>query len=184
MLKAAGVEFDVVPADIDEAAVRDVFTANNSAADPTDIALVLASTKAETVANAHPGALVIGGDQILAMDGALFDKPTDMSGAAKRLLTLRGCTHQLHAGVVLALNGDVVWSASDVAHLTMREFSAGFVGRHLAQVGETALESVGAYQLEARGVQLFDKIDGDFFTILGMPLLPLLQELRRRGCVE
>ena len=187
LLEAAGVDFEVIPAEVDEPAIRAVFTRQNEGDegfDPADIATLLACAKAETVSKAHHQSVVIGADQILSLDGEIFDKPADLHEAAQRLLKLRGQTHQLHSGVAIAVNGQTEWSICQTAYMTMRNFSNAFVGRHLAKVGDIACTSVGAYQLEARGVQLFDKIDGDYFTILGLPLLPLLDQLRQRGFLE
>jgi len=126
---------------------------------------------------------VIGADQLLELDGRIFEKPADMEAARQTLLALRGKTHQLHACVAVARGGDAIWSHSASAYMTMRDFSPGFVGRYLAEAGEQVLTSVGAYQLESLGVHLFEAIEGDYFTILGLPLLPLLDFLRREGAV-
>lgn len=185
MLKAAGLSFIVKPADVDEAAIRDAFVADSGGnADPADIAQVLAIAKAETVSRQMPKALVIAADQVMAMNGAIFDKPKDMDDARRRLLDMRGKTHQLHAGVAIAVAGTITWSASDTAHMSVRKFTSEFVSSYLAVAGSEVLSSVGAYQLEGLGVQLFDEVRGDFFTILGLPLLPLLGELRARGIIK
>jgi septum formation protein len=146
-----------------------------------------------------PEALVIGCDQVLALaterrmefggkpwsaaSYEIFEKPADLAAARAHLLRLRGRTHQLHASVVLAQDGEVQWTCTDSAELTMRDFSEEFLTQYLARVGARACQSVGAYQLEGLGVQLFEEIRGDYFTILGLPLLPLLEELRARGVV-
>ena len=184
MMEAAGLVFEVVPADVDEVAIRDTLRAGNSGIEPADVAEVLARAKAEMVSAAHPDALVIGADQVLALGDQIFEKPADLDAARDSLLVLRGKTHQLHSAVVLAENGETVWSASDVAHMGVRAFTPEFLGAYLATAGEKICSSVGAYQLEGLGVQLFEKIEGDYFTILGMPLLPLLGELRARGVVR
>ncbi len=181
MLAAAGVRFEIRPADVDEAAMRDALTADGAIVEPGDIAELLARAKAEVVSRADPEALVIGADQVLALGDRLFEKPPDLEAARRSLELLRGATHQLHAAVVLAERGEVTWTASDAAHLTVRKFSPRFLTDYLEQAGERVCESVGAYQLEGLGVNLFERIEGDYFTILGMPLLPLLAELRARG---
>jgi septum formation protein len=181
MLTAAGLRFEAVSADIDEGAIRDLLVTDNPEIDPADIAEVLARAKAEAVSRARPGVLVIGSDQVLACDGILFEKPEDMAAAQRSLLALRGKVHQLHAAVVLAEDGETTWSHVATADLAVRPFSMAFLTEYLARVGDAVTESVGAYQLEGLGVQLFERIEGDYFTILGMPLLPLLGELRARG---
>lgn len=183
MLSAAGVPVRIIPADVDEVAIRETLTANNNAVDPLDIAEVLARAKAQAVSALHPEALVIGADQILALDDRIFAKPDDLDSARQSLRDLRGRTHQLHCSVALARAGDVVWAAGDTAHMSMRAFSEAFLERYIDEAGLDICHSVGAYQLEDLGIQLFDRIDGDYFTILGLPLLPLLGELRARGAI-
>lgn len=178
LLTGAGVAFDRDPADIDEAAVRAALAADEPAPDPADVAEILARAKAETVSARRPDAHVIGADQIMTLDGEIFEKPPDMDAARETLLRLNGRTHQLHAGVCVARDGETLWSHTDTAVLTMRELSPEAVGRYLAAAGDAVLTSVGAYQLESLGVHLFSKIEGDYFTILGLPLLALLAFLR------
>jgi septum formation protein len=127
---------------------------------------------------------VIGADQVLELDGERLTKPADMEEARRQLLRLSGRTHQLHSAIACARGGGILWQHSETAHLTMRKFSPAFVGHYLAAIGAGALNSVGAYQLEGRGIQLFDKVDGDYFGILGLPLLPLLAFLRSEGVLE
>ncbi len=181
MLASAGLRFEVVPADIDETAIRDLMTTDNPDVDPADIAEVLARAKAEAVSRQRPGDIVIGSDQVLASDGVLFEKPCDIDDARRSLLALRGKVHQLHAAVALAENGETTWVHVASAYLRTRAFSMAFLTEYLARTGDRVIDSVGAYQLEGLGVQLFDRIEGDYFTILGMPLLPLLGALRERG---
>jgi septum formation protein len=183
MLEAAGLEFAVVPSGVDERAIRDAFLADNGPIDPGDLAEVLARAKAEQVSRRNPEALVIGADQVLALEGEVFVKATNLDAVREILLRLRGRTHQLHSAVALAVRGEAAWTFVDTAHLTMRRFSTEFLGQYLARAGAVALESVGAYQIEGLGIQLFERIDGDYFTILGVPLLPLLAELRSRRIV-
>lgn len=182
MLEAAGVAVDVVPAKIDERAVEK--TLEGTGASPEDLAQVLAEAKALEVSERQPGRLVLGCDQTLSLGDELFHKPADMEGARRHLLKLSGRTHQLNSAAVLARNGEALWRDVGIARLTMRKLEPGFVGRHLARVGPMALNSVGAYQIEGEGIQLFEKIEGDHFTIVGLPLLPLLKELRDLGAID
>ena len=179
LLRAAGIPIRVDAAAIDEAEVKASLRAVG--AEPAAVAEALAELKAQRVSRRHPGSLVIGADQVLECDGVLFDKPTDPAAARNQLLTLRGRRHQLVSAVVLSRDGQRVWHHVDRANLTMRDFSAGFLDQYLRAAGEAALSSVGAYQLEGVGAQLFARIDGDYFTILGLPLLPLLDILREHG---
>lgn len=181
LLRNAGLEFSICPAAIDERAVRQALAAAEP--QPSDVAEVLARAKAEAISAQEPGAVVIGADQVLAFEGEILSKPSDMAEARATLLRLQGRTHSLHSGVCLARAGDTVWSHTSTAVLTMRPLTPQFVGRYLAAAGEAALTSVGAYQLEAVGVHLFSKVEGDYFAILGLPLLPLLDALRRLGVV-
>jgi septum formation protein len=180
LLKAAAVDVAVHPADVDEAAIRDSLLASRENVSHESIAQVLADEKAKAVSNAESGALVIGADQVLSFEGRLFEKPKSLADAREHLLALRGQTHHLHSATALAENGNVVWQDVTTARLTMRNFSEAALDAYLARVGDVVLTSVGAYQIEGPAVQLFDSIDGDHSTILGLPLLPLLKELRRR----
>jgi septum formation protein len=182
MLEAAGVDIDVVPAKIDERTVEK--TLEGTGASPEDVAQVLAEAKALDVSERQPGRLVLGCDQTLSLDDELFHKPRDMEDARRHLLKLSGRTHQLNSAAVLARNGEALWREVGIARLTMRKLEPGFIGRHLARVGPMALNSVGAYQIEGEGIQLFEKIEGDHFTIVGLPLLPLLKELRAMGAID
>lgn len=183
MLAAAGLAFEVVPADVDEPAIRDSLLAERPGVSPAEIAGALARAKAEEVSRRWPHALVIGADQILALGDSLFEKPKDITAARLQLMHLRDRTHDLVSAVALAAGGAVLWSTATRARMTMRPFSESFLDTYLARAGDRVTESVGAYQLEGLGLQLFDLIDGDYFTILGMPMLPLLAELRRRGVI-
>jgi septum formation protein len=182
LLKNAGVSFVSEAAYIDERAIEEPL--QNSGVTPEDIAMVLAEAKAQDVSARHQGALVIGSDQTLSLQDRVFHKPIDMDDARRHLLAMSGKTHQLNSAVTLAVDGETVWRHISVARMTMRELTPAFIGRHLARVGNNVLSSVGAYQFEGEGVQLFDKIDGDYFTIVGLPLLPLLKELRARGAID
>ena len=150
-----------------------------SGATPEDVALVLAEAKALDVSERNPGALVLGCDQTLSLGDELFHKPADMEGARRHLLALSGKTHQLNSAAVLARDGEALWRHVGIASLTMRKLDPAFIGRHLARVGDKALASVGAYQIEGEGIQLFEKIEGDYFTIVGLPLLPVLDGVAR-----
>jgi len=182
MLESAGIDIDVMPATIDERAVEQ--TLEGSGASPEDVAQVLAEAKAVDVSEKNPGRLVLGCDQTLSLGDELFHKPRDMEDARRHLLKLSGRTHQLNSAAVLARNGETLWRHVGVAHLTMRKLEPAFIGRHLARVGPMALNSVGAYQIEGEGIQLFEKIQGDHFTIVGLPLLPLVKELREIGAID
>jgi septum formation protein len=183
MLEAAGLAFIVEPPGLDEGTMRQAVSGEKSL-DPHDVAEVLARAKAEAVSDLAPQAYVIGADQILALGKTMMSKPDSMEAAGRQLLDLSGKTHTLHTAVAVATNGETLWAETTVAMLTMRKLSPEFIGRYLAAAGEEVLGSVGAYQLESLGVQLFDKIDGDYFSILGLPLIPLLDTLRREGVIE
>lgn len=179
MLEAAGVHFTVDVAAIDEDAVKQALRLETG--NPARAAETLAELKAVRVSARHPGLLVIGADQMLDQDGAWFDKPRDMVEARRQLIALRHHTHRLTSAVVAVRDGRRVWYHTEPAQLSMRDFSDSFLDAYLAQAGEAALASVGAYQLEGLGAQLFLKVEGDFFTVLGLPLLPLLDFLRENG---
>lgn len=182
MLVDAGLDVEAVPAEIDERAVEAPLA--DSGVSPEDVAAILAEAKAVEVSERRPGALVLGCDQTLSLGDEVFHKPADMEGARRHLLALSGKTHQLNSAAVLVRDGEVLWRHVGVANLTMRRLEPAFIGRHLARVGDRALSSVGAYQIEGEGIQLFEKVEGDYFTIVGLPLLPLLNELRRLGAID
>jgi septum formation protein len=183
LLEAAGLAFIVEPPGIDESAMRQA-VAGGEALAPHDVAEVLARAKAEAVSEVALKAHVIGGDQVLAFGDVIMSKPESMEAARRQLLDLSGKTHTLHTSVAVATNGETIWADTTVAILTIRKLSPEFIGRYLAAAGEEVLSSVGAYQIESIGVQLFEKIDGDYFSILGLPLIPLLDTLRREGVIE
>jgi septum formation protein len=183
LLESAGLAFTVQSPGLDEHAMRQA-VGSTGALSPQDIAEVLARAKAEAVSELMPGAFVIGADQVLAFEGRILSKPDSMEAARKELLDLSGRSHILHSAVALATNGGTVWAHSEDSTLVMRKLSPQFIGRYLAAAGDEVLSSVGAYQLEGLGIQLFEKIDGDYFSILGLPLLPLLDALRREGAIE
>lgn len=182
MLEDAGVAVEAVPAVIDERAVE--AAVEGSGVTPQELAAILAEAKALDVSERMPGRLVIGADQTLSLGDEVLHKPADMEAARRRLLLLSGRTHELNSAVVLARDGKALWRHVAVARLTMRALDPGFVGRHLSRVGDKALSSVGAYQIEGEGIQLFDSVEGDHFTIVGLPLLPLLERLRALGAVD
>ncbi|RWC28343.1 MAG: Maf-like protein [Mesorhizobium sp.] len=182
LLVNAGVAVEAVPAEVDERALEAPL--KDSGISPEDVALVLAEAKATEVSERKPGALVLGCDQTLSLGEELFHKPADMEGARRHLLALSGKTHQLNSAVVLARDGAVLWRHVGIASLTMRKLDPAFIGRHLARVGAKALSSVGAYQIEGEGIQLFERIEGDYFTIVGVPLLPALAKLRDLGAID
>ena len=184
LLTHAGLEFSVQDSRVDEDAVKRGFTGGSDENATDVLALELAAAKAQAVSKAAPDAFVIGADQILSCDQVRFDKPRDMGEARDNLKIFRGRTHILHSGIVIAKSGELLWSFSDRALLTMRDFSDAFLDWYLDTLGEKVRTSVGCYQLEGPGIQLFEKIDGDYFTILGLPLLPLLGELRHHGVIR
>jgi septum formation protein len=176
LLRAAGVNVEIVPAHADEEAVKNALKAEGATA--AQCAETLAELKAVQVSQRHDNALVIGADQMLECEGAWFDKPADMAGARNHLVALRGKTHVLPTAVAVALNGARIWHHVATPRLTVRPYSDAFIDGYLKSAGTAVLSSVGAYQLEGLGAQLFSKIEGDFFTILGLPLLPLMAFLR------
>jgi septum formation protein len=179
ILKNAGIPFRSEGANIDERSVEAPLF--NTGATPEDLAQVLAEAKALEVSERFADDIVLGADQTLSLGDDVFHKPRDMEEARRHLLRLSGRTHQLNSAMAIAKNGETLWQHMSVARLTMRDLSPEFIGQHLAEVGEAALQSVGAYQYEGLGIQLFDKIEGDYFTIIGLPILPLLHELRSLG---
>ncbi len=182
LMRNAGIEVEVVPSTVDERFVEAPLL--KSGATPADIAAILAEAKAVEVSGRKPGALVIGADQVLGFGEKRFTKAASMEEARDKLLLLSGRTHELNSGVVVAQDGKVIWRHMSTAYLTMRKLSPEFIGHYMAEAGDVILSSVGCYQLEGPGIQLFEKIEGDYFTILGLPLLPLLGYLRDKGELE
>jgi septum formation protein len=180
ILAAAGVPIESRPAPIDERAIE----ARSNVHEAGEVARVLAGAKAHTVAAQMPARVVLGADQTLTLDGRRFSKPTDRDAAREQLLALRGKTHRLHSALTVVRDGAVLFEHSDTAELTMRDFSDRFLESYLDSVGDSAFASVGGYQIESAGIQLFERIAGDYFTILGLPLLPLLQFLRQAGLMR
>lgn len=182
VLRNVGVAFDIRPAHVDEDAVKDSLLA--SGASLRDVADALAELKALRISNAVPDVLVLGADQVLAFEGELVSKCESLDEARDLLRRLRGKTHELISALVLAKGGSAIWRHVEAARLTMRDFSESFLDDYLAAEGEGLLKGVGCYRLEGRGPQLFERIEGDYFTILGLPLVPLLAALRQHGMVS
>ena len=182
LMRNAGLTFSVVPADIDERAIDTVLEKNG--APPDEVATELAKAKAMAVSTLHPDALVIGCDQTMSLGDRVYHKPETMAEAYAHLSSLSGTTHRLDSAAVLVRGGEPIWNVLTIADLTVRNLSDDFIKQHLDRVGTKALTSVGAYQLEGEGIQLFTSIEGDYFTILGLPLLPLLTKLRDLGAID
>lgn len=179
ILTQAGLDFDVDPARVDEDELKQDFKGD----DLGDLAQSLADAKALEVSHRRPGAVVIGGDQVLDLDGQLFDKAKSVEDARARLLEFRGQSHALKGGLAAAKDGEIIWRHKSVAHLTVRSFSDAFLETYLEKAGDILTKSVGAYAFEGLGAQLFEKVDGDFYAILGLDLIPLLGFLRREGLI-
>jgi septum formation protein len=179
LLAGAGVPTDVYPADLDERGLE----ADAKVEAPGEAAALLAREKGLAVARHHPGRLTLGADQILALGIERFAKPADRAAARVQLRALSGRTHELHSAIAFVKDADVLFEYVEVARLTMRALSDRFLDLYLDSVGGAATASVGAYQLEGPGVQLFERVDGDYFTVLGLPLLAALDFLRRHGCL-
>jgi septum formation protein len=180
LLANAGISFEAVPADIDERSVQK----NSGLSAPGEIAGLLAREKACFVSSKNPGRYVVGADQTLALGSRLFSKPAGRAQAADQLRLLAGGTHELHSAVAVARNGKIVFSDVSVARMTMRRLDESAIEAYLDQAGQAVTTSVGAYQLEGLGVHLFERIEGDHFTILGLPLPPLLAFMRGEGLLN
>jgi septum formation protein len=181
LLEAAGVTFRAVPAGVDETAIKRNHARLAIGFDA--LAAQLARQKALVVAGQYPGQLVIGADQVLVFNDQAFDKPISIESARQQLLALRGKTHCLETAVACARDQDILWSHIATARLSMRDFSPEYLTSYLATEGISVTETVGGYKIEGHGIQLFSDIDGDYFTILGLPLLPLLEFLRAQGVI-
>jgi septum formation protein len=179
VLAGAGIPLETVPADIDERALE----SEVGLREPSEVAALLAHAKAAAVAAARPGRLVLGADQTLSLGSRVFAKPADRAAAREQLMLLRGATHALHSAITVVRDSTVLLEHCDVARLHMRAFSDAFLDDYLDAAGDAVVASVGAYQVERLGIQLFERIDGDHFTILGLPLLPLLEFLRQQGAL-
>jgi len=179
LLKSAGIPFDAIPADIDERGIQ----AGSGLKDPGAIAALLAKSKALHVASREAGRVVVGADQTLALKERMFSKPAGRTQASEQLRALAGATHELHSAIAIVRNSEILFEHVAVARMTMRKLSNEAIERYLDAAGAAVTTSVGAYQLEGLGVHLFERIEGDHFTILGLPLLPLLGALRKQGLV-
>lgn len=182
LLKNAGLSFEVVPSTVDERALEEPLLARG--ASPSEIASLLAVEKAREVSRRIPDAIVIGADQTLDLDGHRGTKSETREAAREQLARLAGRTHHLRSAVAVARNGEILWQHLDSAALTMRPLTADEIESYIARIDDSVLKSVGVYQLEGEGVRLFDSIEGSYFTILGMPLLPLLKYLREIRVIE
>lgn len=180
LLDSAGIPVRVCPAEVDEAAIRNALLKATPPASHDRIALALAEEKATAVSRGMPDALVIGADQVLSLGARILEKPSSRAEARASLLALHGRTHTLHSAVALAEGGKTTWHDVRSASLTMRAFSEAALERYLDVAGDSVLSSVGAYRIEGPAIQLFESIDGDHTTILGLPMLPLMAELLRR----
>ncbi len=179
LLEQAGIPVEVKPADLDERGLE----AAASAQAPSAVAALLAQEKASAVARLHPGRLTLGADQVLALGSERFAKPADRAAARVQLRALAGRSHELHTAIAFVQDGGVLFEHAGVARLTMRSLSDRFLDRYLDAAGDAVTASVGGYQLEGLGAQLFERVEGDYFTILGLQLLPALDFLRRHGCL-
>ena len=177
MLQNVGLEFQKIPADIDEGTI--LKSMHEEGASPENIAVKLADEKALHISKQNPDALVIGSDQVLEQDAEIFQKASDLAEARAKLEKLKGKTHQLISSVSVVQNGEVLWRECDTASLTMHDFDDAFLDEYLQSAGEDILACVGAYAFEKHGAWLFKEIDANYFTILGMPLLPLLAYLAK-----
>lgn len=182
LLAAAGIDAQSDPSTLDERLVEAPL--KETGATPDEVALVLAEAKAVDVSERRPGMLVIGADQVLSVGDEILHKPADMEAARRTLLKLSGRTHHLDSAVVLARDGEAVWRHVSRASITFRTLTPAEIGRYLAAAGDAVLTSVGAYQVEGRGLQLMERIKGDLFTVIGLPMLPLIAELRARGALD
>ena len=179
LLEAAGVPVEICPADIDERGLE----AGAPLQAPVAIAALLAREKASVIASRNRGRLILGADQTLSLDGRRFTKPTDRAAARAQLRALSGRTHELYSAIAFVQDGTMLFEYVGVARLTMRAVSDRFLDDYLDAVGDAATASVGAYQLEGLGIQLFERLEGDYFTVLGLPLTTALDFLRRHGCL-
>lgn len=182
LLRDAGLEVQTIPARVDEVAITQALLAEQ--AKPRDVADTLAEMKARKIADRQPGAMVLGCDQVLALGTELFSKPETPQQAAEQLNKLQGKTHQLLSALVLYDGQEPVWRQVGVARLTMRTATEAWIDSYVQRNWDSIRHSVGAYKLEEEGIQLFTQIEGDYFTILGLPMLPLLSYLRLRGFIE
>ena len=182
ILDKCGITFSQIPSTLDERAIEAPLAQSDVL--PEDRAEILAEAKAVDLSEQHTGSYVIGCDQILSIEGEVLHKIDDMEKARRRLLQLSGRKHILHSAAVIVRDGQTLWRHVEPCTMVMRHLTPEFIGRHLADTGDAILSSVGAYQIEGRGAQLFEKIEGDVFSIMGLPLLPLLAALRSHGAID
>lgn len=180
LMENAGLAFESRAAEIDERKIE----AGLEGATPDQVALALAKAKAIDVSAHLAGALVIGSDQTMSLGSRVYHKPKTLAEAKENLLSLSGKTHRLNSAIAFVRDGEIAWEHVAHADLTVRDLSETFIDRYLSRVGEKVYGSVGAYQLEGEGIQLFSRIEGDYFTILGLPMLPLLEKLRELGAID
>ncbi len=184
LLEAARLSFDVIPSDLDEGEIKSLAGDPTNEIQSSDVALLLAQAKALSVSQRYPQALVIGADQTLILDEMLLDKPADRQEAQRQLLMLRGKAHWLDTAAAGAHNGAVFWTTRERSRLTMREFSSEALAAYLSAAGDDLTSSVGGYKIEGPAIRLFTSIEGDYFSILGLPLLAVLQMLRDTGVMD
>lgn len=182
LMSGAKLDFTTEAAEIDERAIESAAAAGG--ASPPEIATALARAKAIDVSRRNPDAHVIGSDQVLSLGDELLHKPRDMTEAGTHIRAMSGRTHHLNCGVAIAHKGEAIWADVSIARMTMRPISDAFLEKYLAMSGEGILGSVGAYHFEGPGIQLFDRIEGDYFTILGLPMLTLLAGLRKLDLID
>jgi septum formation protein len=177
ILDGAGVSFSVDPARVDESELKQEMTDLS----PADLALKLSEAKALDVSSRQPGRLVLGADQVMELEGRPLDKCPDQAAARARLIAMRGKPHHLRSGVTIARDGEIVWNLKSSASLWVRDFSEAFLDDYMDRAGEELTKGVGAYAFEGLGAQLFDRVEGDYYGVLGLPLLPVLAYLRTQG---
>ncbi len=181
LMDNAGLKFIQHVSGVDEDIIKQTFLKSG---DIEDLAMILAIAKAQAVSELFPDAFIIGADQTLLFKNMVYDKPSSDTDARDQLLSLRGKQHQLETAVCIFKNQENIWSLTDSSYLTMRNFTPEFLGKYLAAEGDDVQTSVGGYKLEGLGLQLFEKIDGDFFSILGLPMLKLLEFLRSQNLID
>ena len=179
ILSAAGIKFSVINSELDEEKAKSSIIEPS----PRKISLELARLKSEKISRQYPKAIIIGADQVLGFENQIFNKPISRADAEKQLSMLRNATHTLYSAISCSITGTEVWNHCSEARMTMRDFTPEFLSSYLDSSPADYLSSVGAYKLEETGIQLFEKIEGDYFTILGLPILPLLDFLRQRGII-
>lgn len=182
LLQQAGLTFTTAAPDIDEREIE--ARAEHQSLSPAELAQMLGREKALAVSKTQSGVFVLGGDQVMALGNTVYHKPKDLAAARDQLLSLRGATHALYSALALAQDGEIIWSHVSQAQMTVRMFSEMFLDDYLDKVGDKILKSVGGYQIEGMGVQLFSNVSGDYFTIIGVPLFPLMEKLRELGVVH